>query len=173
MLGPLVETAAHPKTVAQAAGLIGLGAQPGVLSWIVIAFLAGHLAAAVVTDLRSGRIPDRLVASLTLGGLVALVLGGWESLMQGLAGSALALALLTGITLLARGAIGGGDIKLMAATGLFLGPAQTIEALSWTFIAGGVLSLLMLCLGLVTMRESIPYAVAIAVGVAVTLLVGV
>lgn len=131
----------------------------------VFYYLAAHMAAAVITDLRSGRIPDRLVASLAVGGLALGISRGLEGLCHSLLGCFLAFALLTAISVSTGGAIGGGDIKLMAAAGLYLGPGQTLQALFWAFLAGGILSLLMLCLRLVTVRGTIPYAPAIAIGV--------
>ncbi len=40
--------------------------------------------------------------------------------------------------------VGGGDVKLMAMIGAFLGVQQGIEALLWTFVLGGAMSLMVL-----------------------------
>ena len=60
----------------------------------------------------------------------------WASIMG--AGS----ALLVGVPLFALGAWGGGDAKLLIATGAFLGPARLLSALIVMGIAGGALALL-------------------------------
>lgn len=63
------------------------------------------------------------------------------------------------------GAVGGGDVKLMAASGLYLGVSGTLRAMVLTFLSGGILSLIMLAFGLSRFREKIPYAPAVAIGV--------
>jgi prepilin peptidase CpaA len=40
--------------------------------------------------------------------------------------------------------VGGGDVKLMAMLGAFLGPEQGIVAMLWTFVLGGCLGLIVL-----------------------------
>ncbi len=40
--------------------------------------------------------------------------------------------------------IGGGDVKLMAMMGAFLGPQEGLEALLWTFVLGGCLGVILL-----------------------------
>lgn len=40
--------------------------------------------------------------------------------------------------------VGGGDVKLMAMLGAFLGPQRGLEALLWTFVAGGCLAVIVL-----------------------------
>ena len=49
--------------------------------------------------------------------------------------------------------VGGGDVKLLAMVGAFLGLQQGIEALLWTFILGGCLGVIVLIwrVGLVTL----------------------
>ncbi len=42
------------------------------------------------------------------------------------------------------GSLGGGDVKLLAMLGAFLGPAAGIEVMLWTFVLGGCLGLVML-----------------------------
>jgi prepilin peptidase CpaA len=42
------------------------------------------------------------------------------------------------------GSLGGGDVKLLAMLGAFVGPAAGLEIMLWTFVLGG-------CLGLVTL----------------------
>src|SRR5262245_36842504 len=83
-------------------------------------FVVG-MAVAAACDLRSRRIPNEVTVSILLLGLVARGLGGGPTeLVWGLAGAA------TGLTslLLPFGArwLGGGDVKLAAAAGAWLGP---------------------------------------------------
>lgn len=48
------------------------------------------------------------------------------------------------LTLLTKGAIGGGDIKLIAAMGIWLGVRPLVSVMAYGFMAGGVAALLLL-----------------------------
>lgn len=104
---------------------------------LLLAFTA---IAAGVWDLRSRRIPNWL----TLGALVAgLVLQaarpGWSGLASGLAGAGVALAIC--IPLFALRALGGGDVKLMAAAGVMTGASHFVTLFVVNAVAGGVAAL--------------------------------
>ena len=67
---------------------------------------------------------------------------GWIGLGQSLLGFlACGLVLLVCYVLFK---VGGGDVKLMAMLGAFLGPDRGIEALLWTFVLGGCTALIVL-----------------------------
>jgi prepilin peptidase CpaA len=95
--------------------------------------------AAVWTDIRSRRIPN----SLTLGGaalglLLQAGLGGLEGLGTAAAGWALGLGLfLPGYLLRFTAA---GDVKLLAAVGVFLGPEGALVAGATSLAAGTLLA---------------------------------
>ena len=98
------------------------------------------LVAAVATDLRTRRIPNWLVLPYLAGGVtVTTANNGLKRLGESLGGIALAAAV-TGIFCWLRG-MGMGDLKLCAAVGGWIGPAQLGTALVVTGIAGGVLAL--------------------------------
>jgi prepilin peptidase CpaA len=98
------------------------------------------LAVATFTDLRSRRIPNWLVLPFLLAGLVVSgALHGWAGIGHSLEGMALG-GLLFGL-LGWMGGMGMGDVKLVAAIGAWIGPAQLVTALVITVIAGGVMAL--------------------------------
>jgi prepilin peptidase CpaA len=98
------------------------------------------LAVAIFTDLRSRRIPNWLVLPFLLAGVaVSGWLHGWHGIGQSLGGLGLG-ALLFGI-LFCMGGMGMGDVKLCAAIGAWIGPAQLLLALVITGLAGGVMAL--------------------------------
>jgi prepilin peptidase CpaA len=159
-----------------------LGLMAGVL-------FTGTLAYASVSDLRTRRIPNRLVLLLAVSGLVfstaldPLLPGLWN----GLRGLAVGLALWLPLYLL--GWLGAGDVKLFAAAGAWLGPAGALEGTVYAGLAGGLLALVWLLYrrGLagpalaaafvrfgwrelvraprnVPHRERLPYGIALALG---------
>jgi len=107
---------------------------------LTMALLLPFLAGAVVTDLRARRIPNALVLAGALAGL-ALAAAHPEGIgfLRGLGG--LALGLVMFLPIYALRAMGAGDVKLMAMTGAFLGPAAIVEAALWVLLSGGALAL--------------------------------
>lgn len=105
--------------------------------------LLGFLAAATITDVHRQTIPN----TITYTGIVtALVLrgslGGWDGLEDGLKGFAGCGAIML-VCFIMLG-VGGGDLKLVAMMGAFLGLYPGFEALLWTLVLGGVLGLVVL-----------------------------
>jgi prepilin peptidase CpaA len=102
------------------------------------------MAFAASSDLFTMTISNRL--SLMLGGgffLLALISGmGLATLGMHLA--AAALVLMVAFIFFARGWIGGGDAKLVAATALWFGFGHLLDYLIWASLLGGALTLLLL-----------------------------
>ena len=96
------------------------------------------LALAVRADLLEHRIPNALnLAGLILGLGLASLFGGISGILYSAGGALVGCALLLPLYL-TRG-MGAGDVKLMGATGAFLGPNGALLAAALTLIAGGVL----------------------------------
>jgi len=102
------------------------------------------MAFAASSDLFTMTISNRL--SLMLAGgffLLALIIGmGLATLGMHLA--AAALVLVVAFIFFARGWIGGGDAKLVAATALWFGFGHLLDYLIWASLLGGALTLLLL-----------------------------
>lgn len=100
--------------------------------------LVGLVSIAIVTDLRTRRIPNVLtVTGLFLALLLRAVPGG-DPLAPGFLGAGIAFALSFPLVLL--GGLGGGDAKLLTAVGAFLGPAGLPMALLVTALVGGAMA---------------------------------
>ena len=71
---------------------------------------------------------------------------GWNGSAVNLEDAALGLFVCGGIVLVCYVffSIGGGDVKLIAMLGAFLGLHAGIEAMLWTFILGGAMALIMI-----------------------------
>jgi prepilin peptidase CpaA len=108
---------------------------PSLLQLLALVALLG---AAVFMDLRERRIPNRVTAPGLLAGLVtvAAVEGGFP--FSALAGAGLGLFI--ALPFLALGALGGGDVKLLAAVGAFVGPGGLLSVALYGALAGGLLA---------------------------------
>ena len=105
---------------------------------IVTAVACSGLVSAVV-DMRTRRVPNPLTMGIAATGL-AFAATPWSDLT--IAAAALGFTVGFGLMLLPAlfGAMGGGDLKLFAAMGTFLGPRPTLQAFLYTLLAGGILA---------------------------------
>lgn len=106
-------------------------------------FLIGAVLVALLggaCDLRSARIPNWLTYSGLLSALLfrSTVLG-WSGLKNGAIGMGVAGLFL--FILFAIGAMGGGDVKLMAAVGAWTGAQQVVLLILSALLAGGLLAI--------------------------------
>jgi prepilin peptidase CpaA len=100
----------------------------------------GVAAIGCATDLRSRRIPNWLTFGAALAGVVThTAIGGWAGLAQAAGGWCVGLLLFLPFFLL-RG-MGGGDVKLLAALGAWLGPGSTLWLAAWSAICGGAFAI--------------------------------
>lgn len=142
-----------------------------------IAILVGL--AATVDDLARRRIANWIPAAALAGGFGWQIgqNGFWPGAGYALLGSVVGFMVFLIFYLL--GGMGGGDIKLMAGFGALLGLTGTLWAAFWTALVGGVLAVAFMGGKAVWrlirrekrevvdrgLKESIPYAPAITLGV--------
>jgi prepilin peptidase CpaA len=112
---------------------------------LTIGLLLSLLVVAAWHDIRSRRIPNALVFSGAVAGILLNTLlpqqMGGLGVFDSLAGLGLGLVLLLPLYLLR--AMGAGDVKLMAMTGAFLGANGVTGAFMCVLLAGGLLALAM------------------------------
>jgi prepilin peptidase CpaA len=95
---------------------------------------------AAVIDLRTRRVPNALTWPSAVAGVVLALTGaGRVGLAASIVGGLIGLALMLPGYLF--GGTGGGDVKLLAAIGTFLGPRGTLSAFIAAAMAGGVIAL--------------------------------
>lgn len=103
------------------------------------ALFAALLGVAAAWDIGRRRIPNGLTVGIAAAGLVAQFLGGGVGgALSGLAAAAITGALLWPAW--AGGALGGGDLKLAAAAGMWVGLSRLLPFALASAIAGGVLA---------------------------------
>jgi leader peptidase (prepilin peptidase)/N-methyltransferase len=127
-----------------------------------------------VTDARAYIIPDEFsLGGLGLG-LVLAAVGGWSALLPALLGAAAGFALLWlvavgGTWFFKQDAMGGGDIKMMAMVGAFVG----WKGVLLTVFLGALLgSLIFVPLTLAGNKRLVPFGIFLALGAAAAYLVG-
>jgi prepilin peptidase CpaA len=138
------------------------------------------LVLAALQDAVMLKISNYLVGAVLLLAVVAIAVAGprlelWEN------GAAFLLALVIGTFLFGRGILGGGDVKLFAATILWFDFTGAARLLLWTAISGGVLAILIIVLRtlpwpdrlrsrvrVLQPKAGIPYGIAIAAGAILT-----
>lgn len=167
--------------------------------WILVVLGAG-LGLAVLMDLTTHRIPNWLILSLVV---ICMGLQSWAGQWGGLfiAAQGLMVGLLCFLPFYLFGAMGAGDVKLLAAVGTALGPSTVFVSALMTIIAGGLIALVYigmrgglgamyrryLCMALLLAQRQpqylapvsgeaaalrFPYALAIACGTALSVWMG-
>ena len=95
---------------------------------------------ACVTDVTSRRVPNVLTATAVIAGLAAhALLPGGHGMLLALAGLAVGLAVY--FPIFALGGMGGGDVKLMAALGTWIGGSAIVWTALYGAVAGGVMAI--------------------------------
>ncbi|MGD2153197.1 MAG: prepilin peptidase [Gemmatimonadales bacterium] len=159
-----------------ATGAIWVGAYLAFgLSWQALsaAIFCMLLLGIAVTDAREYIIPDEFSLGGLVLGLALSVAPGSPSPLMSLIGAALSFALMYGVAVVGewafkKPALGGGDIKMMAMVGAFLGP---LYALLTIFVGSLVGAVIFGPIGLKT-GKLVPFGVFLAIGAAVVLLCG-
>jgi prepilin peptidase CpaA len=97
------------------------------------------VSAAAWWDATANRIPNQLTVTGLAAALMLRAPGGLDAVLEGLAG--IGVALLVSLVLYGLRAIGGGDVKLLAAVGAFLGFPIIIGALGLIAVLGAAFAL--------------------------------
>lgn len=151
------------------------------LAHILAALFPALVLFAAVRDLTTMTIPNRVTLLAAAAFAPAALAAGLSPMAWGVALATGAAAFAVGVVMFALRWIGGGDAKLFAACGLWLGGVTAAGAfLMWTGLAGGLLAIALLggrrvqeiyafagpawLRRLMTRGEGVPYGVAIAAG---------
>ena len=146
---------------------------PGVAA-LKAALFGTLLLGIALTDAREYIIPNEFTWGGLALGLVLSAAGGLHAVLLALLGAAVGFAILWLVGLVGKlvfkeEAMGGGDIKMMAMVGAFLGWQGVLLTIFLGALAG---SAIFLPLALVGRKKLVPFGVFLAVGAAVTYLIG-
>ena len=153
---------------------------PAFVNHVLMASLVGLLAWAAIADYRTYLIPNRV--SLAIAALYPVYVLTRHGNVDWQGAFIVASTLLViGVLLFRFRIVGGGDIKLLTATALWMGPGEILAFLFITAIAGLALTVLTIShlrylrpwpapalasdqTAVLKLRQSVPYGIAIALG---------
>lgn len=163
---PLVELATG---VLFAAAVLARGAGPDLAPALV---LAAALVAVTGIDLDHQIIPDVLTLPGIAVGLAFSLIVGHPRWTDALIGVAVGGGLFFAIIVASRGGMGGGDMKLAAMLGAFLGWRPLLVAILAAVLAGGMLAIWLLAMRRKGRKDAVPFGPFLAVGGLVALFWG-
>ncbi|MDI6709701.1 MAG: prepilin peptidase [Thermoanaerobacterales bacterium] len=135
-------------------------------------FLASLLVAVAFIDMEHYLIPNRVVLVGLAGGVPLNLWVRDLTFLSAVLGALVPAAFFFLLALATRGGVGGGDIKLAAVIGLFLGWPWGLLAVFLGALAGGILGLALLLTGRKKRKDPLPFGPFIALGAIVTVFAG-
>ena len=130
---------------------------------------------ASVSDIKSKRIPNGLVLAMLASWSLVMIpklffdVGGAASLMiDCLLGFVIGGGLFLIVYLVSRKGLGGGDVKFMAAAGLYLGWGGVLPAMLFGTILAALAGLTLIALKKISRKDKIPLAQFLYVGILIT-----
>lgn len=139
----------------------------------IFLFYAAFLITVIVIDLEQQLILNEiLLAAIPVAVFAAIYLPGGPTVVSSLLGMLVGGGLMVVIFVLARGGMGGGDVKLVAVIGLMTGIPGVILAVFLSIVSGGVVATGLLVARRRGRRDAIPFGPFLAFGAAGVLLWG-
>jgi len=130
---------------------------------------------ALLFDIFQRRIPNGLVLGMlamwvlmTLPILLLSTQTGIEALIDSAFGFSIGGGIFIVVYLISKKGVGGGDVKFMAAAGLYLGLSNTIPAILYGTILAALVGLVLILTHKITKKDSIPLAPFLFIGIAIT-----
>lgn len=133
---------------------------------------------ASLSDLREQRIPNRLVGAM-LGAWILLIVPqlfsqtelAFALVLNGLLGGLTGGMLFLLVYLISRRGLGGGDVKLMTISGLYLGLNGVLPSILYGSILLEVVAVILILMKKIGRKDAIPLVPFLFVGMVLTLLV--
>ena len=131
---------------------------------LVLAYVA-VLTAITIHDVRTLRAPNVVVyPALGLAALASLTLGP-AGAREALLGGVIAFVVMLLLAILSRGAMGLGDTKVGALSGMAVGAGGVAPMLAVTFVGGGIVAAGVLVLRLQDRRDAVAFTPFLLAGV--------
>lgn len=137
-----------------------------------ITALAIILITASAIDIRSMYVPDTIPLCILALAAYSLLTGQPPGIGSRLSGSILIGGTMLLVSILTNGGIGGGDIKLMAASGLLLGIHGNLLAVILSYLTAGLLYIVPMLTGRIDRTAPIPMVPYFAVSILISAVFG-
>jgi len=142
------------------------------LEFAKFAVLASLLIAITVVDLERQEIPDELIVFGLIAGLLYNLYHIKTDMIPGILGFLAGGGLFLLIAIISNGAMGGGDIKLMAVLGLFFGWKLVLLIAFISFVIGAVISIALMAAKTKGLKDNIPFGPFIALSAFIVMFYG-
>ena len=142
------------------------------LSALLVAILLSALIVIAAIDIGHRIIPDSMHVVILILALVRMALVGGAPLMSHVIGAFAVSVPLLIAAIVTKGGMGGGDIKLMAAAGLFLGYKLILFSLLAGSVVGAIVSVALMSAKKLGMKSAVPFGPFLAFGIALAALRG-
>lgn len=141
---------------------------------IITAVFLVLLAACAAADLNRGIVPDLVPVLISLAAVIKIMTGVIDvpSLISHISGAVVLSLPMLLVALVIKSGFGGGDIKMIAAAGLFLGLDKTLIAGLIAFFISGIYGIYILFTKKRSAREKVKFAPYLALGCAFSELFG-
>jgi leader peptidase (prepilin peptidase)/N-methyltransferase len=144
---------------------------PGIL-FLKYCFLSSILIVICFIDMKNQIIPDEMIIAGLLAGIIFSSVDIQNLLRDYIPGALIGSGILLLIVILSKGGMGGGDVKLMAVIGIFLGWRKALLALFISFILGGIFAFVLLITRKKGMKDAVPFGPFLGAAAMVTVFYG-
>lgn len=130
-----------------------------------------------IADIKTYRIPDRYIIIGSIWAIVFNVIGRGIGIIEGLYGAIVGAAVILAISyfslwIFKKPGMGGGDVKLMAMTGLFIGWRLTLLSILLAIYIAGLTSIILLIVKKIDRDDYLPFGPYLAIGIVLSILLG-
>ena len=134
--------------------------------------LIALLCAACIKDIQNRIIPNKLIVfGLISAVILHCLFFSFERITNSLVSLALAGGILLVTSLVSKGGVGMGDVKLVSCTGMLIGIERMISVLIVSFITSALFGIFLMLIKRFNRKSSLPFAPFVLLGVVFTLLI--
>ncbi len=126
--------------------------------YIIYSSLLVLLITISMVDYKTKTIPNTLISIGIILGIISMLINKDLTVASSIFAALIISGMLAGVSIITKGALGMGDVKVFIFIGLFLGLQSTISVLMFSTFLSGMLSLILLAFRIVNRKTAIPFA---------------
>jgi|GEM_PF-314182 len=140
--------------------------------WIQMIFLTTILSIISIIDLKYKIIPNKIIVAIFIFGVLFNIINKTVTVGNMVIGFFIISIPLLIMSIILKGSMGGGDIKLMAVAGAFLGWENIIVAFIIGSLIASITSIILIILRKIKRNDMIPYGPFLSMGIFIASLYG-